>query len=263
MININAAINYVNNLGNSALSYVANNPGKSVGGFIILDGFTNGFGMSQDMLDAAIANEGLAENSARAAAGEFGEILEETNDVAFNWSDMLTEFTQTAVGYMGTTEDGNVLYPVAEGLNAVTDVAADGEEIAYNSITEGEFTWETKDEWYHSSASEAAEPSTGSVEGSGEMDGVDSEGMTPDQEYDALVQSLENQDESSLDHINTALRADKGLVENASIDGNELNIDEVQAYLTKVDPETEEILREADHKGYLADVLSKYEEENL
>lgn len=274
MVNFNAAINYVNNLGNSALGYVANNPGKSVGGFIVLDGFTNGFGMSQDMLDAVIANEGLAENSARAAAGEFGEILEETNDVAFNWSDMLTEGAQRAAGFLGETEDGNVLYGIAEGLNAGTDVLTDGEEIAYNSFTQGEFTWDTQDEWYETfggngeepTESAGGEPSTDPVEDSAEMDNVDSGdsgGTTPDQGYDTFAEGLEAQDQSSVEYIEGALEADPGLVDEASVEDDGLYVDSVRVEWSEIDSSTEEYLRDAAEDGDLAQALSEYEQENL
>lgn len=139
--------NEVQNQATNAGVWAMDNPYKAGGLAIASDVVTNGGDMSADLADFFFSNDGLAQNSPKAGAREFAEVLEETNDVLFNWTDMATEGLKGATSMGGTLEDGNLAYGVAEGLDGVADMLTDGEEIIYNGVRGEGFT-DPGTEWY-------------------------------------------------------------------------------------------------------------------
>lgn len=122
---------------------------EALGVFLFLDGTTNGFGMTADTIDFFLSNDGVANGSLAQFGGEGYEILEETNDVAFNWADMLAELGKNTAAIGGTTEDGNIAYWVADGLENITEAFADTGEVAKN-VYEGDGFHGEPTEWYES-----------------------------------------------------------------------------------------------------------------
>lgn len=122
--------------GQSAKNYAQNNPKKAVAGIIAVDGVTNGFGMTTDMGDALLLNDGLMNGSAIQGAGEFAEVVEETNDVAFNWADMGVEAADAIISVGGhfDTGDGNFFALIPDAADVVTETVTDGEEYAWNLV---------------------------------------------------------------------------------------------------------------------------------
>lgn len=132
-----AAVDFTTDKLADGYDWVGDHKAETAGGLLVLDITTNAGHFTGQTVDAFFSNDGVREGSLRVGMHEFGEILEESNDVLFNWTDMLWEGAEASLGAVGKTEDGNLAYAIVDGTEVIPEMLTDPGEVAEN-VYEGE-----------------------------------------------------------------------------------------------------------------------------
>lgn len=135
--------------------WAENNPKKAIlGSAFALDVTTNGGDMTIDAIQFFGRNDGVAEAAQGDASGavkgfvyDLGEVVEESNDVAFNWLEKTMEGGKYLTGLAGDVEDGNIAKGVFIAGDVVAEFLKDGEEYLFNYANGN--GWERSQDFEH------------------------------------------------------------------------------------------------------------------